>query len=197
MRVSVLRAFSLLSCQCPNKRAEFNLLKHSFVVGKIYQDHLGTYKVVSIDRNHLVFKTADGIEHDGDAELKWRIYRNILSGQSAPHPSPPFHSTACGGFVREEVFPIVDEIIENYSKIHKDLMTHEKMVAAFMEHPAGKSILNRPHDESDSHRAGVLLAQFSRLITLEWTTWRNYYKREKIRGDWAYRCAAKRGKIGI
>ena len=46
-------------------------MNHSLVVGETYRDHVGTYKVVSIDGNRMVFATADGIEHIGDTEIKW------------------------------------------------------------------------------------------------------------------------------
>ena len=65
----------------------------------------------------------------------------------------------------DEVAAIFFEVVAEYAKRHTDFMTHEKMVAAFMEHAEGKRILDRPHDErSDQYRVGVMLAWFSRAL---------------------------------
>src|SRR5713101_584291 len=98
-------------------------LKHSFVVGKTYQDHICAYKVVSIDGDRLVCKAADGI-HEGSAEAKWRIYSNILSGQSAPHTSRslkrPQSAIGAEFFTYEEVAAIFADVIKAYDKSHND-----------------------------------------------------------------------------
>lgn len=164
---------------------------HSFVVGKTYQDHVGTYKVVSIDGNHLVFKTTDGIEHAGDVEHKWRIYCSILSGESPPHASPSLQrpqSANRGKFItNDEASPIFADVIKAYGKKHKDFMTHERIVAAFMKHREGQLLLNRPHEGSNSYWTGVKMAWFSRVFTEGRSRWEGCFERTKIGSAWAYR----------
>ncbi len=165
-------------------------MNHSFEMGKTYLDHVGTYKVVSIDGSRLVFATADGIEHEGDAEIKWRIYRNILSGESAPHTSPSLQRPSVNGatsIANDEASPIFADVIRAYGKSHKDFMPHKKIVAAFMEHPEGQRILNRPHDRPNKNWVGVKLAGFSRVFTEGRSPWEGCFKREKVGSAWAYR----------
>lgn len=166
-------------------------MNHAFEVGKTYLDHVGTYKVVAIDGSRLVFATADGIEHEGNTEIKWQIYRSILSGESAPHTSPSLQRSPSGNgatfITNDEASPIFADVIKAYGKSYKDFMTHEKIVAAFMEHPEGRLILNRPHNGSKLYWTGVKMAWFSRVFTEGSSPWEGFFERKKIGSAWAYR----------
>jgi hypothetical protein len=168
-----------------------NPLNHSFRIGETYQDRLGKYKVTSIEGNLLVYEYADGIQHKGDTETKWRIHRNILSEQSPPHIVRPLRRPRSDHdeefFTYDQVSPIIVDIVEAYGKSHKDYMTHEKIVAELMKHPAGQLILNLPHDRSQRYWAGVMLACFSKVFTEGRSEWSARFDQKEIDGDWAYR----------
>lgn len=59
---------------------------HSFTVGETYQDRLGTYRVISIKEDSLVYEYADGTRKEHSAEAKWRIHQNIVSEQNPSFP---------------------------------------------------------------------------------------------------------------
>lgn len=171
-------------------------MNHSFVVGDSYQDARGTYKVVSIEGNLLVYEYADGIQRTGDAEIKWRIHRNIFSEQNAPctasslQPSQLAHGDNC--FTYEEVASIFADIIRAYGKKHKDFMTHDKIVAAFMEHPEGQLILNRPHYRANLYWAGVMKAHFSKKYNSGESEWDDCFEPKRGRKGYSYRVRQKK-----
>lgn len=173
-----------------------NLLNHSFVIGETYLDRAGTYRVISIDGDRLVYEYADGIPHEGSAERKWCIHRSIVSEQSAPHTACPSQrrrsANGEGFFTYEEVSPIFADVIKAYGKRHENFMTHEEIVAAFMEHPEGQPILNRPHDSSNLYWAGVMKAHFSRKYNGGKSEWDDSFEGKKIGSDWAYRVRRKK-----
>jgi hypothetical protein len=177
----------LLSHQMPTRP------NHRFEVGQAYRDHRATYKVVSVEGNRVVYDYGDGIQHEGDAEIKWRIHTNILLSEQHPLPtasSPQGHRPASHGqfWTYDEVAAIFVEVVAVYGKRHTDFMTHKKMVAAFTEHPEGKRILERPHDgRSNDYWVGVMLAWFSRTFTEGRSEWENRLERKKIGSAWAYR----------
>ena len=136
---------------------------HSFAVGESYRDLIGTYKVISINENRLTYDYGNGIPQTGDAETKWRIYRNNFLSKQSPPPTPRSSKTLRSANEEKfwdynEVAPIFAEIITAYGKRHKDFMTHENIVTAFMAHPEGKRILDRPHDERpNQYWVGVMV----------------------------------------
>ncbi len=165
-------------------------MNHSFEVGKTYRDHVGAYKVVAIDLNRLIYVTTDGTEHEGDAELKWRIYSYLLSETGVPQTPRSLQQRSAGGgdfYCNDEVSPIFAHVIKAYGKRHKDFMTHKKIVAAFMEHPEGQLILKRPHDRTNRYWVGVMMAWFSRTFTEGRSDWDSSFERKKIGPAWAYR----------
>ena len=87
----------------------------------------------------------------------------------------------------DEVAAIFFEVVAEYAKRHTDFMTHEKMVAAFMEHAEGKQfstgLMTRGRDHIDSGRAGVV----GRAYTEGRSEWENRLERKKIGSAWAYR----------
>jgi hypothetical protein len=90
------------------------------------------------------------------------------------------------------VAAIFGEIVTMYGKKHADFMRHENMVAAFIEHPEGRRILERPHDSRPSeYWVGVMLAWFSRTFTEGRSEWENRLERKKIGSAWAYRLRQK------
>ena len=82
---------------------------------------------------------------------------------------------------------IFADVINAYGKRHKSFMTHGKIVAAFMEHPEGQLILNRPHDRSNLYWVGVMVAWFSKVFTDGRSEWDSFLERKKIGSAWAYR----------
>lgn len=167
--------------------------QHSFVVGESYQDRRGTYKVTCVEGNRLLYDYGDGIQHAGDAELKWRIHRNILLFEQGPPstggPSQRHRPANDENFWEYgEVAPIFAELIKNYGAQHREFMTHDAIVAAFLEHPQGKLILNRRHDErSNDYWVGVMVAWFSKVFTDGGSEWEDSIERKKIGPAWAYR----------
>src|ERR1019366_4034217 len=135
------------------------MAKPSFVVGGTYQDLNGTYKVISIAGNRLVYEYADGIQREGNAEIKWRINHN-LSRQSAPHTARLSQTSRSNDdnefFTHAEAFPIIASAIEMYNRTHKNLMTHDEMVKAVMNDPQVQVILDRRPDKPKSWLAGVM-----------------------------------------
>jgi hypothetical protein len=184
---TVLPSFSTSTRQMPNHP------NHRFEVGEAYRDHRGMYKVVSVEENRIFYDYGDGIQREGDAEIKWRIYANILfSEQHPPHTASSLQQSRPANneqfWAYDEVAAIFFEVVAEYAKRQTDFMTHEKMVAAFMEHAEGNRILDRPHDERpDQYWVGVMLAWFSRAYTEGRSEWENRLERKKIGSAWAYR----------
>src|ERR1700676_2971410 len=156
---------------------------HSFKIGETYQDVRGNYKVISIEGSQLVYDYGDGIQHKGDAQTKWRIHRNLVSEQN------PSHAYSEQEFWRyEELAPIFAGIIIAYGAKHRDFMTHEQIVAAFLAHPEGQLILNRPRDgRPRSYWVGVMKAHFSRKYNSGKSEWDDRFEPKEIGGDYAYR----------
>jgi hypothetical protein len=169
-----------------------NPIAPSFVVGETYQDHRGAYKVVTVDENRIIYDYGDGIQQKGNPEIKWRIHRNIVSEQSpsqTTHSTHPFRSANDEQFwTYHEVSPIFADVIKSYGRGHKDFMSHEKIIASFIEHPQGQVILNRSHDSrSNLYWVGVMLAWFSKIFTDGNSQWEKTFERKKISSAWAYR----------
>ena len=169
-----------------------NRQNHSFVVGETYRDRRGTYKVISVQENRLTYDYGDGIPLIGDAETKWQIHSNLLSEQNPPHTASssqrPRPTNNEQFWAYDEVAAIFVEVVTAYGKRHTDFMAHETMVSALMEHPEGKRILERPHDDrSNEYWVGVMLAWFSRAFTEGRSEWENSLERKKIGSAWAYR----------
>ena len=169
---------------------------HAFVIGETYRDRVAAYKVVSVEGNRLVYDYGDGTQHEGDADIKWRIHRNMLSEQDSRQPwrTSQVYQARDGeeSFTYDEVSSIIGDIIESYAKGHRDYMTHDKIVAEFLKHPEGQAILSRPHDRSDRWWAGVIVACFSKKFTDGTSEWNNRFdKPKKIGAAWAYRVKKK------
>lgn len=74
------------------------------------------------------------------------------------------------------------------AKGHSDFMTHEKIIASFMEHPESRLILDRPHgSESDLYWSGVMKAHFSRKYNSGASAWDGRFESKKIGGEYAFR----------
>jgi hypothetical protein len=144
-------------------------------------------------RNRIVYDYGDGIQREGDAEIKWRIHSNILLSEQHPShiASSPQHTRPANNeqfWIYDEVAAIFFGVVAEYAKKKTDFMTHEKMVEAFIEDPEGKRILERPHDgRSNEYWVGVMLAWFSRAYTEGRSEWENRIERKKIGSAWAYR----------
>ncbi len=169
---------------------------NSFALGETYRDRNGVYRVISIEENRLVYDYGDGIQHKGDAEIKWRIHCNIISEQNSRNvPSPsqqPQSSNDVEFWTYDAVSPIFAEVIKTYGRTHKDFMTHEEIVAAFMDNREGQLILNRPHDErSNLYWAGVMKAHFSRKYNSGTSEWDDCFEPMKIGQHYAYRVRTK------
>jgi hypothetical protein len=163
-----------------------NRPNHSFAIGETYQDVRGTYKVISVGENRVAYDYGDGIQHEGDAETKWRIHQNLVSEQNPSYPE--------GEFWRyEEVAPIFAGIIRTYGEKHRDFMSHEQIVATFLAHPEGQLILNRPHDDRPNpYWVGVMKAHFSRKYNSGKSEWDDCFEPKEIGGDYAYRVRGKK-----
>ena len=165
----------------------------SFVVGDTYQDRRGTYKVISVEGNCLIYDYGDGVPQKGDAERKWEIHRNILLAEQRPrhvaNASQRMRSASDEEFwTYEEISPIFAEVIKAYGKKHKDFMTHEKIITAFMEHAEGKLILSRPHDDRPNlYWAGVMKAHFSRKYNSGTSEWDDCFEPKPSAEGYGYR----------
>jgi hypothetical protein len=163
-----------------------NRRNHSFAIGETYQDVRGTYKVISVEEHRIVYAYGDGIQHEGDAETKWRIHCNLGSEQNPKYPYDDF-------WRYEEVAPIFAEVIRTYGEKHRDFMTHEKIVAAFLAHPEAQLILSRPHDDRpNSYWVGVMKAHFSKKYNSGKSEYDDYFEPKEIGGDYAYRVRGKK-----
>lgn len=173
-----------------------NLLNPSFVIGETYQDRLGTYRVISIVGDRLICEYADGIQKEHSAEAKWRIHRNMLSEQTVPHSVHPSQRTPSANSksfsTYDEVSAIFADVIKAYGERHSEFMTHEKIIAAFMEHPEGKQILNRHHSGSNLYRAGVLKAHFSRKYNSGNSEWDDCFEPKPGNKGYSYRVRQKK-----
>jgi len=172
------------------------MAKPSFVVGETYQDRNGPYKVISIEGNRLVYEYANGIQLKGDAETKWRIHCNILSGYSAlrsVHLSQRLQSADSGEFfTHAEAFPIIAKAIETYNRTHTDFMNHRELVQAVIKDPQGQVILDRRLDKSKKWLAGCMVAWFSKMFTDGRSDYDNCFERKKIGLAWAYRVCRRK-----
>lgn len=146
--------------------------------------------------NRLIYEYADGIQHEGNAEAKWRIHRNVLSEKSASLPvSLPQRSRSDdkkGFFTHAEAFPIIANAIETYCRSNNQYMTHDEIVEAVMKDPQGQVILDRRPDKTKLWSAGVMVAWFSKIFTDGTSEWDGRFDREKICGVWAYRVRRKK-----
>jgi hypothetical protein len=164
-------------------------LNHSFIVGETYQDRVGLYKVVCIEGNRLLYQYADTIQHEADADRKWRIHRNVLleQGAAAHIPQRVQSNDEKGFFTHAEVFPIIANAIETYCRKHANYMTHEEIVEAVMKDPQGQAILERRPDKTKLWSAGVMVAWFSKIFTDGTSEWDARFERKRIGLPWAYR----------
>lgn len=64
------------------------MANHAFAVGETYRDRRGTYRVMSIEGNRIVYDYGDGVPLNADAETKWRIDRNIHLDERSSLPAP-------------------------------------------------------------------------------------------------------------
>ena len=171
-------------------------MNHSFVVGESYQDRVGTYKVVSIEGNRLIYEYADGIQHEAGADAKWRIHRNMLLERRAPLPTRSSLSSRSdidrGFFTHAEAFPIIAKAIETYYSLHADFMIHKEIVQAVMKDPQGQVILDRRPDKTRLWSAGVMVAWFSKVFTDGRSDWDSRFERKKIGSAWAYRVRGRK-----
>ena len=158
-----------------------NRRNHSFVIGETYQHHQGPYKVISVSGNQITYAYDDRIQLVGDAEIRWRIHCNIVSKQnSLPWAGGQF-------WIPEEIVPIFADILRVHGRKHKDFMTHEKLIAAFIDHSESQLILNRPHDaRSNRYWVGVMKAHFSKYYFDGRYGLHDCFERELIGGEYAY-----------
>jgi len=169
-----------------------------FVIGESYRDHRGTYRVIAVEENRLVYDYGDGIQQTGDAETKWRIHRNMLLAERLPYRAAPpsQRSRSSSGeefWSYEEVAAIFAEAIRAYAENHKDFMRHEKIVTAFMAHPEGRRILERRQDERpNEYWVGVMKAHFSRKYNSGRSEWGDSFEPKIISGAYAYRVRRKK-----
>ena len=164
-------------------------MNHSFVVGESYQDRVGTYTVKSVDGNCLLYEYVDGIQHDADPSVKWRIHKNMFLEQGVRaiiSKREPSHHDA-GFFTHAEVFPIIANAIDTYSSRHFTYMTHEEIVEALITDGRAQDILERRVDKSQSWSASVMVAWFSKIFTDGTSEWDARFERKKIGLAWAYR----------
>ena len=140
----------------PNKMAkEFDGV---FIVGETYADHIGEYRVISLNGSRVVYEYKDGVRKEGTTEIKVRIYKNLLpradAGEDTAYPS------------YREITRFVAEVIRTYNKEHpKTFMPFELMKTALLEHPVAGPRIARIIDRSGKDpdgKAGVVIAFFSR-----------------------------------
>jgi hypothetical protein len=163
------------------------------VIGEIYADRLGEYRVISLGDNRIVFEYTDGRLSEGDARQKELIYKNILLEKRSPRPIQPrnslrsYHQNA-HGFTQSDTSPIIAEIIERLFEKSREYVTHDAIVDALLKHPQAQVILAHcPPNESTEWWASTMVAWFSQAITVERSDWNNRFERTKIDGKWAYK----------
>jgi len=89
-----------------------------FVIGQSYWDRLGQYTVVDIDENNVTIKRTDGRQVVGDAAMKARIHRNIVTERADLERERAFRST------RRETTGRRRELMERILTLEADGETH-------------------------------------------------------------------------
>lgn len=166
-----------------------------FVVGNIYADRLGEYKVISVEGNRIVFEYTGGRRLEGDAKQKALIYRNILLEQKAPRSLESHHSIhsydhCLHAFTHIDIFPIIAAIIESQFARVNNYVVHDAIVNELLKHPEAEPFLaSCPKDESRTSTwwAHNMVAWFSKVFTEGRSDWNDRFERLKIDGKWAYR----------
>ena len=167
-----------------------------FIVGETYLDRNGEYTVISVTGNQLEFGRADGTRATGNAEIKGQIHRNILSERGKGHVLGGARVSFVGnkpvGFSQSEVFPIIASVIERHSMCSKEYMEHDNLVAALLERPELRPLLDRLAELDPEHRkiswwASNMVQWFSQAITVGRSDWDRRFERRLLNGCWAYR----------
>lgn len=175
-----------------------------FVVGEIYADRLGEYKVISLNGNRIVFEYTDGRRSEGDAKQKALIYQNILLEkkrplQITPRTSLRSYNNSIHAFTHDDVFPIITKIIERLHVESRDYVTHDKIVNALLKQPEAEPFLvGCPTDESRTTAwwAHNMIAWFSKVFTDGRSDWISRFERNKIDGKWAYKVREQVKNLG-
>jgi|ERR1019366_9085272 hypothetical protein len=93
-------------------------------------------------------------------------------------------------FKHDEVFPIIENVLKDYSQHSTDYMEEGDIVTALIEDQQGRVILGQlPKHHPVSWWAHNMVAFFSKTITEDKTVPPRFmkFKRRKMAGKWAYR----------
>lgn len=163
-----------------------------FVVGQVYEDEKGEYRVLSVEGTRMTFEYLQGaIEHSDNIELKASIHNRRIRERQHPGPVPyqPSKSRSdLAEYAYEVVTPLVARVIEEHAARSTEFLRHEQLKERLLADPHARSIIeDLPRTgkfTTPEAWAGVIIAGFSK----EWTEGRwPRFERKKISSGHAWR----------
>jgi hypothetical protein len=163
-----------------------------FVVGQVYEDEKGEYRVLSVEGTRMTFEYLQGARgHSDNIALKASIHNRRIRERQYPGPLPYQPSktgTSIAEYSYELVAPLVAQIIEKHAEQSSDFLRHTELKGRLLADPHARSIIeNLPRTgkfTTPNAWAGVIIAGFSK----EWTEGRwPQFERKKIARGHAWR----------
>ncbi len=167
-----------------------------FVVGQVYEDEKGEYRVLSVEGTRITFEYLHGaIKHSDNIALKASIHNRRIRERQHPGPlpyQPPKSGTAIAEYSYEVVTPLVAQIIQKHAEHSSAFLRHAGLKERLLADPHARSIIeNLPRTgkfTTPEAWAGVIIAGFSK----EWTEGRwPRFERKKISNGHAWRLKRK------
>lgn len=93
-------------------------------------------------------------------------------------------------FRHAEAFPIIADVIREYSQQEGNFIPHHEIVAAFLAHREGRTLAEEAAKKQDSSvdwAASNIVAWFSKRFTEGETSYQDEFERQRVEGRWAYR----------
>jgi len=171
-----------------------------FIVGKIYEDEISTYKVLSVDRSRMTFERPDGTKVQTDnIPLKAAIYKRRLTERQHPTSINYQQLKVCTGtaeYSYEVVTPLVASVIEKHSAHSSEFLPHSRLKKGLLDDPLARSIIEKLPRTGTFQTAeawgGVIIAGFSK----EWTEGRwPLFERKKIGQGHAWRVKRRSSEL--
>jgi hypothetical protein len=152
---------------------EETTLPPPFIVGEMYEDEIGKYKVLSVEGTRMTFQRLDGTQnHTENISLKASIHKRRVFERQYPR-SLNYQQLNTGStapeYKYEVVTPLVAGIIEKHAQHSTEFLPHARLKQGLLNDPHARSIIDKlPQTEqlkTPDAWAGVIVAGFSK----EWT----------------------------
>jgi hypothetical protein len=167
-----------------------------FIVGEMYEDEIGKYKVLSVEGTHMTFERLDGTQnHTENIPLKASIHKRRVSERQHPRPLN-YQQSKTGSetteYTYEIVTPLVAGVIERHAQHSTEFLPHARLKQGLLNDLHARSIIDKlPQTDqlkTPDAWAGVIVAGFSK----EWTEghWPRF-DRKKIGKGHAWRVKSR------